>query len=68
MGDWNLKGLYTYSEDDLIGKDSFSDTGYEASSQSLDLQINGEFTESLEVILGGLYVEDSFYKKKILLT
>ena len=64
MGDWNLKGLYTYSEDDLIGKDSFSDTGYEASSQSLDFQINGEFTESLEVILGGLYVEDSFYKKE----
>ena len=64
IGNWNLKSFYTYSEDDLIGKDSFSDTAYEANSQSIDFQINGELNENLEIILGGTYAEDTFYKKE----
>jgi len=64
LGDWEIKTFYSFSEDNLIGKDSFSDTTYQADTNSLDFQINGAVTESVQVTLGGLYEKDSFFKKE----
>ena len=64
LGDWEIKTFYSFSEDNLIGKDSFSDTTYVADTNSLDFQINGAVTESVQVTLGGLYEKDSFFKKE----
>ena len=64
LGDWEIKTFYSFSEDNLIGKDSFSDTTYQADTNSLDFQINGAVTESVQVTLGGLYDKDSFFKKE----
>ena len=64
LGDWEIKTFYSFSEDNLIGKDSFSDTTYQADTNSLDFQINGAVTESVQVTLGGLYEQDSFFKKE----
>ena len=64
LGDWEIKTFYSFSEDNLIGKDSFSDTTYQADTNSLDFQINGALSESVQVTLGGLYEKDSFFKKE----
>ena len=64
LGDWEIKTFYSFSEDNLIGKDSFSDTTYQADTNSLDFQINGAFSESVQLTIGGLYEKDSFYKKE----
>ncbi|MAH26154.1 MAG: hypothetical protein CMI19_04285 [Opitutae bacterium] len=64
LGDWEIKTFYSFSEDNLIGKDSFSDTTYQADTNSLDFQINGAVTEIVQVTLGGLYEKDSFFKKE----
>ena len=64
LGDWEIKTFYSFSEDNLMGKDSFSDTTYQADTNSLDFQINGAFSESVQVTLGGLYEKDSFFKKE----
>jgi len=64
LGDWEIKTFYSFSEDNLIGKDSFSDTTYQADTNSLDFQINGALSESVQVTLGGLYDKDSFFKKE----
>ena len=63
LGDWEMKGFYSFSEDNLVGKDSFSDTTYEADTNTLDLQVGGAVTEYLEIIFGGLYEKDTFFKK-----
>ena len=62
-GDFEVSSFYSYSEDDLMGKDSFSDTSYEAQTNSMDLQVNGEIFEDFKVILGGLYEKDIFHKQ-----
>jgi len=64
LGDWEIKTFYSFSEDNLMGKDSFSDTTYQADTNSLDFQINGAFSESVELTIGGLFEKDSFYKKE----
>ena len=64
LGDWQVKTFYSFSEDNLIGKDSFSDTTYQADTNSLDFQINGEISESVQITVGGLYEKDSFFKKE----
>ena len=64
LGDWQVKTFYSFSEDNLIGKDSFSDTTYQADTNSLDFQINGEISESVQINVGGLYEKDSFFKKE----
>jgi len=64
LGDWEIKTFYSFSEDNLIGKDSFSDTTYQADTNSLDFQINGALSESVQVTLGGLYEKNSFFKKE----
>ena len=64
LGDWEIKTFYSFSEDNLIGKDSFSDTTYQADTNSLDFQINGALSERVQVTLGGLYEKDSFFKKE----
>ena len=63
LGDWEMKGFYSFSEDNLVGKDSFSDTTYEADTNTLDFQVGGAVTEYLEIIFGGLYEKDTFFKK-----
>ena len=64
LGSWQIKTFYSFSEDNLIGKDSFSDTTYQADTNSLDFQINGEVSESVLITVGGLYEKDSFFKKE----
>ena len=61
--DWKVKAFYSFSEDNLIGKDSFSDTTYDADTNALDFQVNGAVTDGVEIVLGGSYEEESFYKK-----
>ena len=63
LGDWEMKGFYSFSEDNLVGKDSFSDTTYESDTNTLDFQVGGAVTEYLEIIFGGLYEKDTFFKK-----
>ena len=62
--DWKVKAFYSFSEDNLIGKDSFSDTTYDADTNALDFQVNGAVTDGVEIVLGGSYEEESFYKKE----
>ena len=50
-GDFEVSSFYSYSEDDLMGKDSFSDTSYEAQTNSMDLQVNGEILKILKLFL-----------------
>ena len=44
-----MKGFYSFSEDNLVGKDSFSDTTYESDTNTLDFQVGGA-AEYLEII------------------
>ena len=62
--DWKVKAFYCFSADNLIGKDSFSDTTYDADTNALDFQVNGAVTDGVEIVLGGSYEEESFYKKE----
>ena len=62
--DWKVKAFYCFSADNLIGKDSFSDTTYDADTNALDFQVNGAVTDGVEIVLGGSYEEVSFYKKE----
>ena len=62
--DWKVIAFYCFSEDNLIGKDSFSDTTYDADTNALDFQVNGAVTDGVEIVLGGSYEEESFYKKE----
>jgi vitamin B12 transporter len=62
--DWKVKAFYCFSEDNLVGKDSFSDTTYDADTNALDFQVNGAVTDGVEIVLGGSYEEESFYKKE----
>ena len=63
IGDWKVSSFYSYSNDDLIGKDSFSNTTYEVDTNLFDLQLNGEVFEVIDLTVGGSYEEDSFFKK-----
>ncbi len=64
VADWEVRGFYSYSEDNLNAKDSFSDTTYKADTHSFDVQVNGEVVKGLEIALGGLFERDTFYKKE----
>lgn len=64
IGDWQVKAFYCFSEDNLIGKDSFSDTTYDAETNALDFQVNGPIMDGVAIVVGGVYEEDSFYKKE----
>jgi len=64
LGDWKIKTFYSFSEDNLIGKDNFSDTSYQADTNSLDFQVNGAVSERVQITVGGLYEKDSFFKKE----
>jgi vitamin B12 transporter len=64
LGDWEMKTFYSFSEDNLIGKDSFSDTSYQADTNSFDFQVNGAISERVQITVGGLYEKDSFFKKE----
>ena len=63
FGDWEVKGFYSFSEDNLVDKTSSSDTLYDADTNTLDFQVGGPVTEYLEIIFGGLYEKDNFFKK-----
>ena len=63
MGGWKTSAFYSYSEDNLIGKDSFSNTAYDAKTNSVELQLSGAATEVIQVTAGAEYQRDSFFKK-----
>ncbi len=63
LGEWKLSGFYSYSDDELVNKNSSSDDTYHAYTNQFELLINGEIYEGITLTAGGSYEEDNFFKK-----
>ncbi len=63
LGEWKLSGFYSYSDDELVNKNSSSDDTYLAYTNQFEFLINGEIYEGITLTAGGSYEEDNFFKK-----
>ena len=63
LGEWKLSGFYSYSDDELVNKNSSSDDTYHAYTNQFELLINGEIYEGITLTAGGSYEKDNFFKK-----
>lgn len=62
LGDWVASSFYSYSEDILIGKDSFANTTYDSKTDQLELQLNGALMDGVDLLVGGSFEKDRFLK------
>lgn len=63
LAEWKLSAFYSYSDDELVNKNSFSDSTYHAYTNLFEFLINGEVYEGITIVAGGSYEEDNFFKK-----
>lgn len=62
LGEWKISAFYSYSDDELGNKNSFSDSTYNAYTNLLEFLINGEIYERVTLTAGGSYEENNFFK------